>query len=74
MRVKDVTILDNNEEDIVAEEATDKYAKYYAKGYVPKVLLTTSNDAHSVCVIIFYVSLRFKNFFFRKWLSQYLLA
>lgn len=46
LREPDVTYVDSGDQEIEFDEATDKYASYYAKTYEPKVLLTNSVNAH----------------------------
>ncbi|RXG69257.1 Ribosome production factor 1 [Armadillidium vulgare] len=45
-REEDETIMDNEDKDLIAEEATDQYADYYTKKYVPKIFITSSSLIH----------------------------
>ncbi|XP_068235102.1 probable ribosome production factor 1 [Palaemon carinicauda] len=46
LREPDVTYVDSGDQEVEFDEATDKYANYYAKTYEPKVLITSSVNAH----------------------------
>ncbi|KAK3860638.1 hypothetical protein Pcinc_033320 [Petrolisthes cinctipes] len=46
LREKDVTMVEEDDEELYQEEATDAYASYFTKAYEPKVLLTCSDNPH----------------------------
>ncbi|XP_071527294.1 probable ribosome production factor 1 [Panulirus ornatus] len=47
LREKDETMLYEGDEELEQEEATDTYASYFNKSYVPKILVTCSDNPHS---------------------------
>ncbi|KAG7172679.1 Ribosome production factor 1-like [Homarus americanus] len=54
LREKDETMVDDEDDELEQEEATDTFASYFSKSYVPKVLVTCSDNPHTVrsCVFI----------------------
>ena len=48
MRAKDETLVDPEDEEILADEEQDEFASYFTQGIEPKVLITTSKKAHEV--------------------------
>ncbi|XP_076044351.1 ribosome production factor 1-like [Oratosquilla oratoria] len=47
LREPDHTVVEDEDEELEQEEATDSYAAYYSKSYVPKLLITCSDNPHS---------------------------
>lgn len=46
LREKDETMVEEEDEELEQEEATDAYASYYSKEYEPKILITCSDNPH----------------------------
>ena len=47
MRVKDETIVDPEDEEVLQDEMTDEFASYFRREGTPKVLITTCNRPKS---------------------------
>nr|XP_053643436.1 probable ribosome production factor 1 [Cherax quadricarinatus] len=47
LREKDVTMVEEEDEELDQEEATDAFSSYFTKSYVPKVLVTCSDNPHT---------------------------
>ena len=47
MRVKDETLVDPEDEEVVQDELTDELSSYFKCERIPKVLLTTSSKPKS---------------------------
>ena len=58
MRIKDETLVDPEDEEVVQDELTDELSSYFKCERIPKVLLTTSSKPKS------YVSYHFGFYFF----------
>ncbi|MPC36551.1 putative ribosome production factor 1 [Portunus trituberculatus] len=48
LREKDDTMVEEEDEELEHEEANDEYASYFTKSYVPKILITCSDNPHTV--------------------------
>lgn len=53
--------MDNEDKDLIAEEATDQYADYYTKKYVPKIFITSSSLIHGVSKLFYLFELNIFN-------------
>lgn len=47
LREKDETMVEEEDEELEHEEANDAYASYFTKSYVPKILVTCSDNPHT---------------------------
>ncbi|XP_045111574.1 probable ribosome production factor 1 [Portunus trituberculatus] len=47
LREKDDTMVEEEDEELEHEEANDEYASYFTKSYVPKILITCSDNPHT---------------------------
>nr|XP_045592088.1 probable ribosome production factor 1 [Procambarus clarkii] len=47
LREKDETMVEEEDEELEHEEATDAFSSYFTKSYVPKVLVTCSDNPHT---------------------------
>lgn len=43
-------MVEEEDEELEHEEANDAYASYFTKSYVPKILITCSDNPHTVKV------------------------
>ncbi|CAL4160492.1 unnamed protein product, partial [Meganyctiphanes norvegica] len=46
LREKDETMVEEEDEELEQEEATDAYANYYTKEYEPKIIISCSDNPH----------------------------
>lgn len=49
MREYDETIVEPDDEEVIADEAEDEFSAYFKQGLQPKILITTSMNPSSVC-------------------------
>lgn len=49
-RERDDTVIDTADEEVVFDINHDDYEDYFKKTYEPKVLVTSSDNPHSVCL------------------------
>jgi ribosome production factor 1 len=47
-READVTTVDNEDEEVTFDITHDEYEAYFSKTYEPKILITSSDNPHSV--------------------------
>ena len=63
MRVKDETLVDPEDEEVIQDELTDELSSYFKCERIPKVLLTTSSKPKSYVSTIFGTSFYCQRYF-----------
>lgn len=47
-RENDITTVDEEDEEVIFDISHDEYESYFSKTYEPKILITSSDNPHSV--------------------------